>query len=63
MSDQRRRRWNQEEEIKKSKMNLRCRPWGNRMGNQRHGGECGLSVTSGVSQEEVQKKPQLGTTQ
>jgi hypothetical protein len=33
-------------------------------GNQRQGGECVLSVTTGgVSQEEVQKKPQLGTTQ
>jgi hypothetical protein len=33
-------------------------------GNQRQGGECVLSVTNwGVSQEEVQKKPELGTTQ
>jgi hypothetical protein len=31
--------------------------------NQRQGGECAISSQSGVPQEEVQKKPQLGTTQ
>jgi hypothetical protein len=33
------------------------------IGNQRQGGECVFSSQLGVSQEEVQKNPQLGTTQ